>query len=113
MRKKVNCEEGWSQTQGPFSSLKYQLWPEIATDSQSTDWLCQLSNLLAHAEFFNFLFFVDIVWKDPGDLVRIWMLLTSQQKKRNNKVNQAEKGAPADFSIWANVTRVNAPMGLI
>lgn len=34
-------------------------------------------------------------------------------KKWNNKVNQAEKGAPADFSIWANVTRVNAPMGLI
>lgn len=34
-------------------------------------------------------------------------------KKLNNKVNQAEKGAPADFSIWANVTRVNAPMVFI
>lgn len=33
-------------------------------------------------------------------------------KKRNNKVNQAEKSGPADFYIWANVTRVNASMGL-
>lgn len=34
-------------------------------------------------------------------------------RKWNNKVNQAEKGAPADFSIWTNVTKLNAPMGLI
>lgn len=33
-------------------------------------------------------------------------------KKRNNKVNQAEKSAPADFYIWANVTRFNASVGL-
>lgn len=38
--------------------------------------------------------------------------ITIRTRKENNKVNQAEKGAPADFSIWANVTKVNAPIGL-
>ncbi len=64
---KVNCVEGWRWIQRTFASLLYQLWPAFATDSQRTNWLCQLSNLLAHAEFFNLLFIVDIVWKDPWD----------------------------------------------
>lgn len=58
---------------------------------------------------------VYIVWKDPQAQIRFWLLLKYQPKKRkrNNKVNWAEKGAPADFSIWANVTAANAPVGLI
>lgn len=35
-------------------------------------------------------------------------VITIPTTKWNNKVNQAEKGVPADFSIGANVTRVNA-----
>lgn len=35
-------------------------------------------------------------------------VITIPTTKWNNKVNQAEKGVPADFSIWANVTGVNA-----
>lgn len=35
-------------------------------------------------------------------------VITIPTTKWNNQVNQAEKGVPADFSIWANVTRVNA-----
>lgn len=71
----------------------------------------QLSNLLAHAEVFNFLFLLTLYEKILGTKSGFGCY-QHPNKKWNNKVNQAEKGAPADFSIWANVTRVNAPMGL-
>lgn len=46
------------------------------------------------------------------ELSRDLYVIVIMAKKRNNKVNQAEKSGPADFYIWPNVTRVNASAGL-